>query len=406
MNAPSTSPPTPVVLSVEQALSMSTATLRFAQLGWRVIRLEPTPSPGRAAGDPNRSIGEEVAGEDRHSYFVAPNVGKQAIAVDLKSSDGQALLRRLIRELPVDVFCTNTMPGRHSRLGIDYASLKRAREDLIWCCISAMGLAHPQVPGYDPMIQALVGYMDLTGDPQGPPTQCGPPLVDLKAGDEAFAQVMLALYERATTGAGKQIDVSMAHCAASWLTTFLPLLDMGSAPASLRRSGNAHRQFIPTNAYPTADGFIYMALGSDLQWRRLVAEPCFASLDRPELATNEGRRAAVPELYEEIGRLTRAQDTATVAAAMSRAAVPNAPINPIEAVMELPVFADDLLTTTTPAGARIRLPPPAVPTPTLVASGGEMAFAPAYGEHTDALLAELGLDALEIAELRERAVIA
>ena len=107
----------PTVLAVEQALSMSTATLRFAQLGWRVIRLEPTPSPARKAkGDPNRSIGRPVAGDDRHSYFVAPNVGKQAIAVDLKSEEGRALVHRLVRELPVDVFCTNTLPARHETL--------------------------------------------------------------------------------------------------------------------------------------------------------------------------------------------------------------------------------------------------------------------------------------------------
>ncbi|UCE20980.1 MAG: CoA transferase, partial [Candidatus Aminicenantes bacterium] len=235
-----------VVLSVEQALTMTYATLRFVHLGWRVIKIEPTPVEGRKSkGDPNRYIGRPVAGEDRHSYFVAPNVGKEAIAIDLKQTEGQALLKRLIRELQADVFCTNTMPARHTRLGIDYETLRAEKKDLIWCCISAMGLAHPEVPGYDPVMQALCGYMDLTGHADGPPLQCGPPLVDLKAGDEAFIQVILALTERTETGKGKQIDISMAQAAVSWLHTFLPMLDMGSPAEELKRSGNEHRQFIP-----------------------------------------------------------------------------------------------------------------------------------------------------------------
>jgi crotonobetainyl-CoA:carnitine CoA-transferase CaiB-like acyl-CoA transferase len=189
-----------VVVSVEQALSMTYATLRFVHLGWRVIRVEPTPRKGgRSKGDPNRYIGRPVGGEDRHSYFVAPNVGKEAVALNLKEPEARALLARMVRELDADVFCTNTLPARHEGFGIDYESLRAAKPDLVWCCISAMGPAYPDVPGYDPVMQALCGYMDLTGEPDGPPLQCGPPLTDLKAGDEVFAQVMLALMERAET---------------------------------------------------------------------------------------------------------------------------------------------------------------------------------------------------------------
>ncbi len=397
----------PVVVSVEQALSMSYATLRFAHLGWRVIRVEATPAPGRRAkGDPNRSIGRPVAGDDRHSYFVGPNVGKEAIAIDLKQPEGRALLARLVAELPADVFCTNTLPVRHRGLGLDYETLRAARPDLVWCCISAMGLAHPDVPGYDPVLQALLGYMDVTGPAGGPPTQNGPPLIDLKAGDEAFAQVLLALMERGRTGEGRAIDVSMAHAAASWLLTFLPMLEMGSPPEELRRSGNEHRQFIPTNAYPTADGFIYMAVGSDAQWARLVAEPAFAELSEERYATNEGRRAARVELHAAIARITSARPAAEVAAALARATIPHAPITPIEQVMELPFLADSLLRTRTPDGRTLRLPPPAVRTAHLDASGGELPFAPAYGEHTDALLREVGVGQAEIARLRGAGVVA
>jgi len=396
-----------IVVSVEQALSMTYATLRFVHLGWRVIKVEATPVPGRVArGDPNRFIGRPIAGQDRHSYFVAPNVGKEAVALNLKTEAGRSLLRRLVAELDADVFCTNTLPGRHRELGIDYETLAAARDGLIWCCISAMGPEHPDVPGYDPVTQALCGFMDLTGEANGPPLQCGPPLIDLKSGDEAFAQVLLALLERVETGRGKRIDVSMARAAVSWLQTFLPMLDMDSPPAELKRSGNQHRQFIPVNAYATNDGYVYLAVGSDAQWQRLVKQPLFAGLAREQYATNEGRRELKAALHGEIGEVTRTVSSVEVAASLAAAGVPHAPITPIEAVMDLPLVRDLLLRTTAPDGRVVRLPPAAVGTPALAAADGELGFAPAYGEHTDALLAEVGLSSAEILGLREGGVVA
>ncbi len=396
-----------VVISLEQALTMTYATLRFIHLGWRVIRVEPTPVAGRKSkGDPNRYIGRSVAGEDRHSYFVAPNLGKEAIAIDLKQEEGQALLKRLIRELKVDVFCTNTLPARHKQLGIDYEILRQEKEDLIWCCISALGMAYPDVPGYDPVIQALCGYMDITGHSDGPPLQCGPPLVDLKAGEEAFIQIILALMERKETGKGKMIDISMAQAAVSWLQTFLPMLEMGSPPAELKRSGNEHRQFIPVNAYKTKDGFIYMAIGSDIQWSRFVKQPMFASLDQERFATNEGRRKDKDKLHSLIQAITQEHLSENVAKELAIAGIPHSPITPIEEVAELPFVASSSLRTITPDGQIIRLPPPAFYTSYLEKTNRTLPFAPAYGEHTDSLLHEVGLSSPEIASLRERGVVA
>jgi len=395
------------IISVEQALTLTYATLRFVHLGWRVIKLEPTPVPGRKSkGDPNRYIGRPVAGEDRHSYFVAPNAGKEAIAIDLKRQEGQALLKRLIEELKVDVFCTNTMPARHKKLGIDHETLRQKKKDLIWCCISAMGLAFPDVPGYDPVMQALCGYMDLTGHPDGPPLQCGPPLVDLKAGDEAFAQILLVLMERNETGKGKTIDIWMAHAALSWLHTFVPMRDMCSPPSELKRSGNEHRQFIPVNAYRTQDGFIYLAIGSDAQWSRIVKKSLFASLDQDRYATNEGRRKDKKELHQSIEAVTRKHPSSEISEILSEAAIPHSPITPIEEVPNLPFFKSSALRTTTPDGKSVRLPPPAVTTEHLEHIQKTLPFAPAYGEHTDAILGEAGLSAAEIVKLRDRGVVA
>jgi len=395
------------VLSLEQALPLTYATLRFVHLGWRVIRVEQTPVSGRKSkGDPNRYIGRQVAGEDRHSYFVAPNLGKEAIAIDLKQAEGQALLKHLIKELQVDVFCTNTLPARHKQLGIDYETLCKQKEDLVWCCISAMGLAYPDVPGYDPVMQALCGYMDITGHADGPPLQCGPPLVNLKAGDEAFIQIILALMERNETGKGKQIDISMAQVAVSWLHTFLPMLDMGSPPSELKRSGNEHRQFIPVNAYQTKDGFIYMAIGSDAQWSRFAKQPLFAPLDEERFTTNEGRRKDKTALHKSIEAITQQHPSDKIAKVLAEAGIPHSPITPIENVPNLPFVSSNALRTTTPDGRAVRLPPPAVETDYLRQIKGTLPFAPAYGEHTDTILKEVGLSPPEIASLRERGIVA
>ncbi len=397
----------PIVISLEQALSMPYGTLRFVHLGWRVIRVEPTPQAGqRSKGDPNRYIGRPVGGEDRHSYYVAPNVGKEAIALNLKAPEGRRALHRLIEELEADVFCTNTMPARHAPLGIDYPTLRSVNPGLIWCSISAMGIEHPDVPGYDPVTQALTGYMDLTGERHGPPTQCGPPLTDLKAGDEVFAQVLLAMLELERTGHGKMIDISMAHAAASWLHTFTPLLDMGSAPEELKRNGNRHRQFIPTNSYATADGFIYLAIGSDTQWSRLVSQPMFAELDQNRFETNERRRAGQDELHRLIGEITAQHHSQQVAAVLETATIPHSPISAIEDVAELPFVRETALRTETPDGRVVRLPPPAVAVPHLEELDKNLPFPPAYGEHTDAVLAEAGFAPTELAEMREHGVIA
>jgi crotonobetainyl-CoA:carnitine CoA-transferase CaiB-like acyl-CoA transferase len=302
----------------------------------------------------------------------------------------------------VDVFCTNTLPARHKELGIDYESLSWERANLIWCCISAMGPEYPDVPGYDPVSQAMCGYMDLTGDPDGPPMQCGPPLIDLKAGDEAFAQVLLALLGERE----RRIDVSMAQAAVSWLHTFLPMLDMGSPPEELRRSGNEHRQFIPVNAYRTREGYVYMAIGSDAQWQRFVKQPIFESLSQERFATNEGRRRDKIVLHAAIEALTIQRTSKEVARCLAAAGIPHAPITPVEGVMELPFVESTRLETTAPDGRRIRLPPPAVSTEHLESIEGRLPFSPGYGEHTNAVLAEIGLDAGEIEGLREGGVVA
>jgi crotonobetainyl-CoA:carnitine CoA-transferase CaiB-like acyl-CoA transferase len=390
------------VISMEQALSLSYATLRFVQLGWRVIRLEATPGKGGLPGDPNRYIGAEVVDHDRCSYFIAPNVGKEAMALNLKDPQGQELLRTLITELEVDIFCCNTLPARYRPLGIDYDALKAIKPDIIWAAISAMGPEYPHTPGYDPATQALVGYMELTGHPDGPPTLCGVPLVDLKAGDEVFAGVCLALAERAETGEGQAIHVSMLQAAASWLITTLPLLDFDCDFSEVTRCGNEHRKFIPVNAYPTSDGFVLIAVGNDLQWERLTNLPQFQPLTGDERRTNAGRHTQRQAIHQEMAKITAQFETAELMKDLSRNKIPHAPIHTIAQVRNMKAVASRLTSTQTPDGRSIRLPPLAVDHQDAV---GEFQFAPRYSADTEALLSEAGLSAARIAELRAAGII-
>jgi crotonobetainyl-CoA:carnitine CoA-transferase CaiB-like acyl-CoA transferase len=388
---------------MEQALSLPYATLRFAQLGWRVIRIESTPSGEGLPGDPNRYIGGKVVDDDRRSYFIAPNVGKEAIAINLKDPQGQKLLKRLIRELDVDVFCCNTVPKRYKQLGIDYESLAAVKPDLIWAGISAMGPEYPDAPGYDPVIQAMAGYMELTGPADGPPTLSGVPLIDLKAGDEVYAGVMMALLERAETGKGSRIDVSMLQAAASWLITTLPLLDFNCDPSEITRCGNEHRKFIPTNVYPTADGFIYMAIGSDVQWRRLTEISYFAPVASAVRGTNEGRVREREAIHRDMAAVTRQHTTEEIANDFRRATIPHAPIHDIPAVRDMEAVRSRLTTTRTPEGKTVRMQPMAVDVPGVAT---ELSFPAKYGEDTMTVLKEAGFTADECASLQEQGIIA
>ena len=401
------------VLSLEQALSLSYATQRFVHLGWRVIRIEATPTGGRLPGDPNRYVGKapqdgsnEGGPSDLHSYFIGPNVGKESISLNLKDKRGRAVLRRLIDELPADIFASNTLPKRYGELGIDYETLNAVNPELIWVGLSAMGPDYPDAPGYDPAVQAITGYMDITGDPAGPPLLCGVPFVDLKAGDEVFANVCLALAEKAHTGKGRRIDVSMAQAAASWLITTIPLLDLGYEPHEVTRNANEHREFVPVNVYPTSDGYIYLAIGNDVQWARLTSIEAFASLISPARETNEGRRQQRESIHRDIGVITSRFTTSKLVTLLGSKGLVAAPIHTVPQVIEFPPIRDALLETQTPSGSRVRLPPPSVEREHLASVNRRLPYAPSYGQDTDKVFQEAGFSHAEIADLRESGIIA
>ncbi len=248
----------------------------------------------------------------------------------------------------------------------------------------------------------MVGYMELTGEADGPPMLNGVPIIDLKAGDEVYAGVMRALVERAETGRGTRIDVSMLQAAASWLITTLPLIDFDCAPGEITRCGNEHRKFIPTNVYATRDGFIFVAIGNDGQWRRLTEIPRFAGLARDARTTNEGRHSERSAIQAEIAAVAQGAPTAELAREFAAATIAHAPINDLHAVRKLAPLAQKLTLTRTPAGRTVRMQPVAVDVPGALR---ELPFAPKYGEHTGAVLREAGVDGAELAALAQGGVV-
>lgn len=394
-------------------MALPYATQRFAQLGWRVIRIESPPEAGASrGGDPNRYIGEDTGVDDLHAYFIAPNIGKEAITLNLKMKRGRQLLQEIIRRLKVDVFLCNTLPKRYRQLGIDYDTLKEAQPDLVWCGISAFGPGAPDRTGYDPALQAHLGYMFLTGEPDRSPTLCGLPIIDLKAGDEAFNQVILALLEQHhSAGAGegtggRQIHISMAQCAASWLITALPQLQFTDDETQLfTRSGNEHRSFIPCNCYPTKDGYVYMAIGNDLQWQKLTQIKGFEGIAKPDRKTNQGRKRDKENIYADIRKELQQYTTSEFMNLGLARNLSVAPVNSIQDVANLDFVRENMMKTQLPSSRRVALFPAPVKTDFLVKHKNLLRCAPRLGEHSETVLKEIGLTAEEITELKQGGVI-
>jgi itaconate CoA-transferase len=194
----------------------------------------------------------------------------------------------------------------------------------------------------------------------------------------------------------------MLQAAASWLITTLPLIDFDCEPWEITRAGNEHRKFVPTNVYPVREGFLYMAIGSDVQWRRLTERPKFASLASEERVTNEGRIRDRVKLQKDIASVTAKMDAEEVISELRAAGVPHARINGVAQVRELEAVRSRLTATTTPEGKRVRMQPMAVDLP---GAAREFAFPPKYGEHTRPVLREAGFSDAECRALAASGVI-
>ena len=288
-----------LVVSLEQAVAAPTCSVRLADAGARVIKIE------RPEGDFARGYDRVARGES--AYFVWLNRGKESIALDLKRPEDLALARRMIDR--ADVFIQNLAPGAAARLGLDPQALRAGHPRLITCTISGYGEAGPyaEMKAYDLLVQAESGLASITGRPEGP-GRVGVSVCDIAAGMYAHAAVLEALLARERSGEGRAIAVSLFDALADWMT--VPLLHHDYGGAAPERVGLNHPSISPYGAYAAAGGReVVISIQNQREWRRLCAEV----LGKPDLADDprfhdntarvENRPALDREIDAVFGRL-------------------------------------------------------------------------------------------------------
>ncbi len=388
------------VLSLEQATVLPYLTFLLAQDGMRVIRMEHP-----VYGDPNRLIGENVLGEERmNSYYLCINAGKKAITLNLAEPEGKELFKDLIINLDVDIFATNQLPRNYKKLGIDYESMKAIKPDIIWLGVTGFGPDSNEA-AYDPILQARSGLMDLTGEKGGDPQVLGIPLPDMGCSVHSYGLLMKALYKRAVTGQGTCINMSMFESSVSWLT--VPITQTSSFGKTITRRGNTHEFFAPVSVYQAKDGFVYLAVGNDRQWKSMVGLEPFKGLDKPEYEKNEGRIRDVEHLNSAINNITKNYSSEELIEMFRSITVPISKIHTIPEVLKDPLVEKILLRSKDPVtGKEITLAPPPNMTPFLKQSNKELSFPPRFGEHNEYIYGEkLGYSRQRLQELKEKGVI-
>ena len=388
------------VLALEQATVLPYLTYRLAQDGMHVIRLEHP-----VYGDPNRMIGENVLSEERmNAYYLCINAGKKDLTLNLAEVEGQKIFHALVRELKVDIFATNQLPRNYEKLGIDYETLKFLRSDIIWLGVTGFGPDSNEA-AYDPILQARSGLMNLTGEGSGDPQVLGIPLPDMGTSEHAYGLVMKALFKRQATGEGSRIDMAMFESTVSWLTVPITLTD--SFGKTITRRGNTHEFFCPVSVYQTSNGYVYLAVGNDRQWKSMISQEMFKSLDKPEYEKNAGRIGDVANLNAAINAVTRKYTSEELIDLFTAITVPVSKINTVREVISDPLVAKKLLHAQDPvSGTRITLAPPPNMTPFLTASQQQLSFPPRFGENNRQIYGEmLGYSEDELARLKEKGII-
>jgi formyl-CoA transferase len=388
------------VLSLEQATVLPYLTYRLAHDGINVIRLEHP-----VYGDPNRFIGQNVLGEERmNSYYLCINAGKKALTLNLAEAEGQKLFHSLIREFNVDIFATNQLPRNYHKLGIDYETLKALKPDIIWLGVTGFGPDSNEA-AYDPILQARSGLMELTGEPERDPQVVGIPLPDMGTSEHAYGLLMKALFKRQATGEGSCINLSMFESSVSWLT--VPITFTASFDQTITRRGNTHEFFAPVSVYHTKNGYVYLAVGNDRQWKSMVSQQMFKSMDKPEYEKNAGRIGDVNNLNQAINEITKQYTSEEMIELFTSITVPISKIKSMREVISDPLVDRILLFAKDPVtGKEITLAPPPNMTSFLDKLDRRLSFPPRFGEHNQEIYGrQLGYSDDDLAGLKGKGVI-
>jgi crotonobetainyl-CoA:carnitine CoA-transferase CaiB-like acyl-CoA transferase len=385
-----------VVVAVEQAVAAPICTRHLGDLGARVIKVE-----NRAGGDFARDYDNVVNGMS--AYFAWANRNKESVALDLKHPLGKEALTRLVAK--ADVVVQNLAPGAAARLGLHPASLRAARPELITVDISGYGTGGPyaKARAYDLLAQSEAGSCAITGHP-GMPAKPGIPIADIGTGMYALSSVLAALFVRERTGLGTSVSVGLFDVVTEWMGYALNLARYGGF--DLEPIGMSSPAVAPYGAYRTADGqTLVLGTTNDREWRRLAIEV----LRRPDLAgdpryaTNSDRVARRAELDQVIGEWAAANTLARCREAAEAASLGHARLNKPTEVLSHPQLAerDRWREFGSPAGPLLGLLPP----PESADWDWRLDPVPALGEHTLAVLGELGFGPVELSAMRDAAVI-
>jgi crotonobetainyl-CoA:carnitine CoA-transferase CaiB-like acyl-CoA transferase len=379
------------VVTLEHAIAAPLATRHLADFGARVIKVERPET-----GDFARGYDERVRG--LASHFVWTNRSKESLTLDVKQPESLAILKRLILER-ADVLVQNLAPGAAARLGLSHESLSAEKPSLIVCDISGYGGDGPyrDKKAYDLLIQSEAGFVSVTGT-RDEPAKAGISVADIAAGMYAYSNILVALLEAQKTGLGRHIEVSMLESLVEWMSYPLYYAFDGAAPPE--RTGASHATIYPYGPFPAGDGkTVMLGIQNEREWSAF----CEKVLGRPELAddprfSSVSRRAAArdilqPILLEAFSRLSGEE----LVRRLDAAQIANARVNDMREVWEHPQLRARArwMEVDTPAG-RIAAPVP----PGVSSREARMGPVPALGEHTDAILTELGLTPERIAGLR------
>lgn len=397
------------VLDLSRILAAPWAGQILADLGAEVIKVE---RPG--VGDDTRAWGppflKDAEGRDTKEagYYLAVNRGKKSITVSLDKPEGQRIVRELA--MTCDIVLENYKAGTLARYGLDQASLRKLNPKLIYCSVTGFGQTGPRKdqPAYDFLIQAMGGLMSVTGErdgkPGGGPQKVGIPIVDLMTGMYTAVSVLAALARRNETGVGDSIDIAMLDVQVATLSNqAMNYLVSGKVPT---RNGNAHPNIQPQDVYACADGDFILVVGNDGQFVKLcevLGVAGWASDER--FATNAQRVrniAVLAALLEERFALWKRMD---LIAALDGAGVPAGAINSVPEVFEDPQVKHREMLKSVPHPSGVMVPQVGTPMRFSEAQLKTCDAPPLLGQHSDAILAELGYDGPGIAALRTSGVI-
>jgi len=355
----------------------------LADLGADVIKVEsPDGDETRGWGPPFLTTG----GERAAAYFHGCNRGKRSIVADFGTERGREIVRRLASRS--DVLVENFKVGGLQKFGLDYASLRPINPRLVYCSLTGFGQTGPYAKraGYDFLIQGMSGYMDITGESDGPPEKVGVAVCDLFTGLYGVIAIEAALIARERTGAGQHIDLSLFDTMGAMLANqAMNFLASGKAP---KRMGNAHPNLAPYQTLPVADGWFIIAVGNDGQFARLCGVLGLESLaNDPRFATNAARVTHRAELEQALIGKTRLWKRDDLLAALEAAVTPAGPINTVADLFTDPQFKARGMQIEPQGVPGVRAP--------LLMSDSPLALvrrSPRLGEHQDEILREIGLE--------------